>query len=368
MDIQKELMDWAKTVVNKYDPVARTENSSYYTQSNLKIIKRSPQVLILGINPGSSGNYKEINPDTFLGGNQFFSHDVNWHIWNGLKKIFRAGGIEKLLENEEDFVFSNIYHFDTPKADQLLTKIKNDNDYIELTKKLIQKLTPTMVICLGKDDCMLKLIKSPKTLIDDGELLYGEINSIPIYGIPHTSKYYTNEESTMLGEILSSLYKKEVLPEKSELSNRFKDVIKAFKDRKEQIRPDNILNSMIEDSFKRYVRKDTIDNKWYRISPNFRVQVTSVGGGEVIIRDDKYTNGTNYLQNPINNQDVIIQYLKEKGYKLNSDGARKTSLGHKPFRKYETWKDGPQHVVLSILKDIDELGSELEEIYNKEEM
>ena len=69
MDIQKELMDWAKTVVNKYDPVARTENSSYYTQSNLKIIKRSPQVLILGINPGSSGNYKEINPDTFLGGN-----------------------------------------------------------------------------------------------------------------------------------------------------------------------------------------------------------------------------------------------------------------------------------------------------------
>ncbi len=130
MDIQKELMDWAKIVVNKYDPVAKTENSSYYTQSNLKIIKRSPQVLILGINPGSSGSYKEINPDTFLGGNPFFSHDVNWHIWNGLKKIFRAGGIEKLLKNDEDFVFSNIYHFDTPKADQLLTKIKNDYELL----------------------------------------------------------------------------------------------------------------------------------------------------------------------------------------------------------------------------------------------
>ena len=110
---------------------------------------------------------------------------------------------------------------------------EKDERFIELTKELIQKLTPTMVICLGKDDCMLKLIKSPKTLIDDGELLYGEINSIPIYGIPHTSKYYTNEESTMLGEVLASLYKKEVLPEKAEISNRFKDVIKAFKDRKE---------------------------------------------------------------------------------------------------------------------------------------
>lgn len=368
MDIQKELMDWAKNVVNKYDPVAETENSSYYTQSNLKKIKRSPQVIILGINPGSSGNYKKIDPETFLGGNPSFSHEVNWHIWNGLKKIFRAGGIEKLLKNDEDFVFSNIYHFDTPKADQLLTKIKNDHDYIELTKELIQKLTPTMVLCLGKDDCMMKLINSPKSLIDDGELFYGEINSIPVYGIPHTSKYYTNEECTMLGEVLASLYKKEVLPEKLEISNRFKDVIKAFKDRKEQIKPDNILNSMIEDAFKSFVKKETIDNKWYRISPNFRVQVTSVGGGEVIIRDDKYINGINYIQNPINNQDAIIQYLKEKGYVLNSDGARRTSLGHKPFRKYETWKDGPQNVVLSILKEIDEIGSELEEIYNQKDI
>jgi hypothetical protein len=73
MSIQKELRDWADKVVKKYNPVAKTENSSYYTQSNLKKIKRSPQVLILGINPGSSGNYKEIDPETFLKGNPFFS-------------------------------------------------------------------------------------------------------------------------------------------------------------------------------------------------------------------------------------------------------------------------------------------------------
>lgn len=363
--IQKELADWAGKVVKKYDRVAEVENSSYYTQSNLKKIKSCPKVLILGINPGSSGNYKKLDSETFLEGNPFFSPQADWHIWKGLNKIFRAGGIEKLLENEEDFVFSNIYHFDTPKADQLLTKIKNDYDYIELTKELIQKLTPSMVICLGKDDCMLKLINSPKSLIDDGELLHGEINNIPVYGIPHTSKYYTNEECTMLGKVLASLYQQEVMPEKSEISNKFKDVIHAFEERKKQINPDNILNSMIEDSFKRYVRKETIDNKWFRISPNFRVQVTSVGGGEVIIRDDKYLNGIDYLHNPIINQDAIINYLKEKGYELKNDGARKTSLGHKPFRKYAEWNQGPQYVVLSILKEIDELGSELEEIYNK---
>jgi len=370
MDIQNELRVWAEHVVKKYDPVAKTENSSYYTQSNLKKIKRSPQVLILGINPGSSGNYKEIDPETFLGGNQFFSPKVNWHIWNGLKKIFRAGGIENFLENEEDFVFSNIYHFDTPKANQLLTKIKNDYEYIELTKELIQKLNPTMVICLGKDDSMKKLIKSPKTLIDDEELLYGEINSIPVYGIPHTSKYYTNEESTMLGEVLASLCKKEILPKKSEISNRFKDVIKSFKDRKEQIKPDKIINSMIEDSFKKFVGKELCeDGKSYKISPNFIVRVSSVHNGLVTIRDSQCKEGLNYIKEPIHNQDAIISHLEKKGYIVKShDPERKTSLGDKPFRKYEEWKQGPQYVVLSILKEIDELGPELEKIYNKEKI
>ena len=370
MSIQKELRDWANKVVTKYNRVAQTEDSSYYTQSNLSIINRKPQVLILGINPGSSGKYKIIDPETFLKGNPFFSPQVNWHIWNGLKKIFRAGGIEMLLENEEDFVFSNIYHFDTPKADQLLSKIKNDCEYIELTKELIQKLTPSMVICLGKDDCMKKLIKFPKILIDDEELLYGEIDNIPIYGIPHTSKYYTNEESTMLGVVLASLYKKEMLPEKSEISNRFKDVIKAFKDRKEQIKPDNILNSMIEDSFKRYVRKESWNKEkdWYEISSNFIVKVTSSGGGYISIRDSKFDKNNNYSKRIIDNQDAIIKYLEEKGYELKNDGAKNTSLGHKPFRKYEEWKQGPQYVVLSILKEIDELGPELEEIYNKKDV
>ena len=367
MSIQKDLRDWAENVVKKYDSVAKTENSSYYTQSNLKKIKRSPQVLILGINPGSSGNYKEIDPETFLEGNPFFSSDVNWHLWKGLKKIFRAGGIEKLLKNDDDFVFSNIYHFDTPKADQLLTKIKKDYEYIELTKELIQKLSPTMVICLGKDDCMLKLIKSPQTLIDDGELLYGEINSIPVYGIPHTSKYYTNEESTMLGEVLASLYKKEISPEKSEISTRFKNVIKAFKDRKEQIKPDKILNSMIEDAFKKFVGKELCKDG-YKISPNFIVRVTSVHNGLVTIRDSQFKNGLNYIKEPIQNQDAIIEHLEKKGYIVKSDPDRKTSLGYKPFRKYEEWKQGPQYVVLSILKEIDELGTELEEIFNKKEI
>jgi hypothetical protein len=79
----------------------------------------------------------------------------------------------------------------------------------------------------------------------------------------------------------------------------------------------------------------------------------------------KYKNGYNYLIEPIRNQDQIIEYLKTVGYELKNDGARKTSLGHKPFKKYEEWKKGPQYVVLGILKEIDELGPKLEDLYDK---
>ena len=261
MGIQEKLNDWAKKVIEKYDSVAVKENRSYYTQSNLKEINDNNQVkvLILGINPGSTGEYrKKITPDAFLQGNTYFSQEREiWHLWNGLKKIFKAGEIDDILNKEKDFAFSNIYHFDTHSAKDLANEIKKDNEYIALTIELIEILNPQMVICLGKNDCMCKLIKKPESIID-GELSYGEIKEIPIYGIPHTSKFYTNEESTMLGKVLGALYKKEVKPEKGVIAKLFKNEIKAFKDRRDQIKPANILKSMIEDSFKKYVEKE----KW----------------------------------------------------------------------------------------------------------
>ena len=155
------------------------------------------------------------------------------------------------------------------------------------------------------------------------------------------------------------------MPEKAEISNRFKDVIKAFKDRKEQIKPDKIWNSMIEDAFKRFVGKKVwTDNKWFVISSHFIVRVSSTHNGHVLIRDYQFDSNNNYSKRTINNHESIVKYLETKGY----GNAGATSLGEKPFRKYEEWKKGPQFVVLSILKEIDELGSELEDIYNKKEM
>lgn len=367
MGIQKELSEWAERVVKKYDSIAEKANRSYYTQSNLKKINDNNQVkvLILGINPGSTGKYRKITPDEFLRGNAFFYPEVeNWHLWNGLKKIFKSGEIDDILNDEKDFVFSNIYHFDTPSVKDLANEIKNDSEYITFTIELINKLNPQMVICLGKNDCMCKLIKKPKALID-GELSYGEIEEIPVYGIPHTSKFYTNEESTMLGKALGALYKKEVNPDKEVITKLFKNEIQAFEARRDEINPENILKSMIEDSFKKNVKKEEWEKAegWYKISPNFVVRVASVGVGYVTIRDCGFVCKNNYSKRTISNQDEIIKYLKTKGFELN-DSNKATSLGHKRFDKYEDWEKGPQYVVLEILKEIEELGTVLENLYN----
>ena len=69
MGIQEKLTDWAEKVVKKYDSVAEKENCTYYTQSNLNKISDDNQVkvLILGINPGSTGGeYEEITPDGWM--------------------------------------------------------------------------------------------------------------------------------------------------------------------------------------------------------------------------------------------------------------------------------------------------------------
>jgi hypothetical protein len=365
MDIRK-LEDWAKSVVEKYETVAKAYNISYYTQSDLGKLSDSSNVaiLILGINPGSEGAYEKKDWKSFMKGNKCFNPNVTWRIWSCLKKILFLGQIDYLLADETRFVFSNIYHFSTLKAKDLSSEIKGDNDYVELTLKLIRTLHPQMVLCLGKNDCMQKIIEKPHELIND-ELSYGMVGETPIYGIPHTSKFYTNEESILLGKVLGTLFRGEIKPDKRAISTVFCEEIKAFEIRKNQIKPENILNSMIEDSFSRFASKEKWekDGKWYKISSHFIVRVTSTGGGYVSIRDSQYDKNNNYSKRSFENKDKIISYLKTKGYELKRE-AESTSLGHKSFHKYETWKNGPQYVVLSIFEEIDDLETNLENILN----
>lgn len=109
-------------------------------------------------------------------------------------------------------------------------------------------------------------------LIPNYHDFYCFYNNSHVISIYHTAycQFFTNENMKVIGNILgyaldnpSECINQKLL--ESYLSKKIND----FNDRKKQIKPDNILNSKIEDFFKRDVRKDTIDNKWYKISPQF---------------------------------------------------------------------------------------------------
>ena len=371
--IQEELKKWAEEVVQTYNPIRR----SYYTQSDLTKIKESPEILILGINPGSTGIAKEpITADVFLKGNKSFSErEKSWHLWKNLRKILSAGGVDYLLDDESRFVFSNVYHCDTLKANELSPDLK-DEQLVKLTIELIKKLHPVRVLCLGKNGCWQALEKASGMKTNElikGELNYAKLDGIPIYGIKHTSSFYTNEESAMIGKVLAALFNGQVEHDAEKIAIQFKDEIEAFEKRRDQLKPESIWKWMIEKAFEQYCHltqhKEMDNNIWYEITPDIVAGVSAKNKGNVIIRHSNFDPKDNYSKhlndNKYKHRDELKECLKKYGYDLTKEDI-KTSLGHKPFKKYKDYEDkdkGPQYVVLSILEEFAELKDKFETIF-----
>lgn len=367
--MQNELKKWAEKVTQVYNLTKR----SYYTQSDLTKITESPEILILGINPGSTGNEEAqpITADIFLKGNKnFCDREKKWHLWKNLRKILSAGGVDYLLDNESRFVFSNVYHCDTPKAKDLSKDI-SDEQFVNLTIELINTLDPSRVLCLGKNDCWKALEKASNmktTELIKGELNYAKIDEIPIYGIKHTSSFYTNEESAMIGKVLAALFNGQVEYDADKIAIQFKDEIKAFEARRDQLKPDNIRNYMVESAFDKYSHLQIweIDNKWCYVTDDIITRVAS--NGYVNVRHSCFDSKENYSKhihdNKYQHREELIECLKRYGYELTKK-ASETSLGQKPFNKFKDADKGPQYIVLSILEEFAELKSKFEEIFGR---
>lgn len=357
--MQNKLKKWAEEVTQVYNPIGR----SYYTQSDLTKITESPEILILGINPGSTGIAKEpITADVFLKGNKnFCDREKTWHLWKNLRKILSAGGVDYLLDNENRFVFSNVYHCDTLKAYELSPDLK-DEQLVKLTIELIQKLCPTRVLCLGKNECWkaLEKVSNMKTTeLIKGELNYAIISEIPIYGIKHTSSFYTNEEITMIGKILGALFEGKVLPDAEIIAKLFKDDIRAFEERRDRYL---LIEKAFEQEAQTILKK--FNDKWYFITDDIIARVAS--NGYVNIHHSNFNPKDNYSKhlddNKYPHREEIIDCLKKYGYELKKNDA-KTSLGQKKFSKYPDSERGPHFIAQSILKEFAKLKIELQEIF-----
>lgn len=208
-DLQQKLLAWAEQVVNEYNPIAQSEKVNYYTQSDLTQIKESPNLLLLGINPGSAGgNGKQLSAEEFLKGNPQYPQKGSWVMWQRLCRLFSQGGMQEVLQNDESLVWSNVFHLNSKKESGLTSPMKAPK-VVELTRELIRVLHPQRVLCLGGANCLYQLFPKHEATLEElipSTLWYTKLGSTPIYGIPHTSSCYTNEQTELLGKALAFLF------------------------------------------------------------------------------------------------------------------------------------------------------------------
>lgn len=222
-DFEKKLSEWSNKVVNYCHEIATNPefnlNLSFYAFQSEP--KESPELLILGINPGREFSYadqfnnpiwglindKQMTAEVFRKANPLFHDHKSWTLWKNLSKSFIDDTMNEMLSNS---MYMNFIYFNTVKVEDLLAKKGGKMVYdmcrnfsIELISDIIK---PKYILCLGTGGCFdrLPIKKSEKMLADKKRLLVkGEFSNIPIYGIPHPSGSITSDaDRKRIGELL----------------------------------------------------------------------------------------------------------------------------------------------------------------------
>lgn len=234
--LQILLEEWANKTAAAYDKLAREEDScnrAFYTQSDLTKLTKSPDLLILGINPADSYNCKYDYPidaegnkgqiqnenwgipngmtgERLLKGNPFEQNKSKWRIWPPIEKLFNMSDLSYMLE-EGRYAYSNMILYATKDASMIPSKAL---ELLPYTFKLIDTLAPRYILCLGRDkknDVINRFRKSIDDVKDiiTNEMWIGKYNKSIVIILGHPSwrnawnKHY-DEYSHALKEIIES--------------------------------------------------------------------------------------------------------------------------------------------------------------------
>ena len=228
MKINTRLNTWAAQTAEAYDKIARTygdDAPAFYTQSDLTKIDDFPRVLVMGINPGSGGTYKEqcesehwqlggkpMDGTHLLKGNPRWGKRFGWPYWQRIYRLFDAN--PHPLDHDDEFIATNATFFATPKAKNLLPQLLAET--LPYTLELIEITRPRMIVVLsGKS--LLKAIKAHcdatgrrleyvQTFASLGSIFTGHLEGIPCCGIPHPSASLFREERELMRMVVTQMY------------------------------------------------------------------------------------------------------------------------------------------------------------------
>lgn len=220
---EKELLTWAERTAEAYHTLATDTNypdcnKAFYTQSDLRKLTTTPELLILTINPYGDTKYTgegsqldnpcwkgwgldgRMTGEILIKGNPFYSTHEQWRLWKRLRSIFRRGGIEQVLDDEARYVYTELILFNTPNA-KLIPK--EAYKLVSNTVELIDILQPRQILCVGAATCLPALGHYVTDLTQLAKNVKGwKMNGIPLFAIPHTAARYTSELLDIAGKTL----------------------------------------------------------------------------------------------------------------------------------------------------------------------
>jgi hypothetical protein len=219
---KEELLKWANETIIVYNQ--QKTNFGYYTQTPLSLVSQSPDILILGINPGYTGGINNKTGEDLLKGNPCFKGkdkkgvievmkeepDENknrkgWALWHRLNNMLsNSDNIYNkcLLEHFDRFVLSNMIFFGTEKESQI-PKIERE-ECAKRTMKLISILNPKLVLLLGSECRKLfnRIAEKKLDILVPNSIYHCMYGKSHVLSIKHTAFYYSNEEMVLVGKTI----------------------------------------------------------------------------------------------------------------------------------------------------------------------
>lgn len=381
-NFQKKLHTWALNTVEVYKTIAEEEentnfasHTAFYTQSDLTRLVSSPEIVVMAINPGSNGSYREqktninwnldpkrgMTTDKFLQGNPFFISEKNkWHLWRRLNFILQYGNLGHILGDPQNYAYTNLVFFNTPIARQLPQRIIDR--CAPCTIELLSILSPKFILCLGEltMDVFCKLSGSIKETLLKGELSRTYWNDTLVVHLPHTSKFYSREEMNLIGKGICLLYQKPSILQ-SEFYTAVAPLIEDLKRRKEaSVTSSKQLRYAVEDLFNK--KMEEIHYEKFRYNPvcfplneHLLVSVSHDNKASVNIRHrDFYINNKIHYKNNSDNMDEIYPHcseyasiLRDLDYTIYTENVW---LGTKSIKKFKG--NNTEEIVGDIIEEI----------------
>jgi hypothetical protein len=173
--LQILLKEWAENAVRMYHQIASRDdvNIAYYTQSDLSLLTTSPELMIVGINPGSFSSYSDqrrnenwsylyknpLDENHLLKGNychekgkpSSWDNHRKWKYWSGLRHCLSKTYLLDTIDDDNKIIITNASFFSTKKANEISEELLIET--IPQTLNLIKISNPKYLLFLSGKRC-----------------------------------------------------------------------------------------------------------------------------------------------------------------------------------------------------------------------